>query len=157
MVPVRAAGGPVVKAVDDHIGPVLPDDAHHIREHEVFVPDPEGFVGVLRIAEINGPGKKLLSSVYAPGRQEFLRAQYAEEFAKLGADQVLPPVAPGHRKIGCARVHGIGKIGDKPGIFVIRVSGDVERRAQEVQFLKVVVQPDGRGVLGGLSVNGKRQ
>ena len=53
-------------------------------------------------------------------------------------------------------MNGIGKVRDKPGIFVVRMGGDIEGRPEEIEFLKIVVQLNGARGLWGLPIKRSR-
>ena len=141
---MRTARGPVVKAIDDDIRFKRPDHPNHVGQDLLPVPDPQGFIRVLRIAKVIGPREKLLSPVHPTGRQKFLRAKHAEQFPEFRADQVLPPVAPGHGKVAGSGVHVVGQVRNQTGIFIIRMGRNIEGRPQEVEFFKIVVKRDRR-------------
>lgn len=70
----------------------------HIGEHFVLVPDFEGLVGVLGEAEVVGTAEKLGTAIGAAGGKQFLRADDAEQFLDLRADEVLAAIATGERR-----------------------------------------------------------
>ncbi len=53
----------------------------------------ERLLGRLRVAEVDRAGEELLAAVDAPRREQLMRADDAERFPLLGADEVLAAVA----------------------------------------------------------------
>ena len=93
----------------------------------------EGFSGGLGEAEIDGAREKLLRSVDAPRRQQLLGADDAQRVALLGADQVLAALAPGERQVSGANLAAAREIGQQRRVFIIRMSGDHQHGAGDVE------------------------
>ncbi len=78
-----------------HVRAHLAQDPDDVPQHRLPVPVPEGVLGVLGEAEVQGPGEILLGPVQAPGVQQFLGAKDPQGGPLLGADAVLAALAPG--------------------------------------------------------------
>ena len=74
--------------------------------------------------------------VDAPRRQQLLRTNDAELLAQLRPDQILSAVAARERQVGGVVKRTVRPVGDQAGVFVVRMSGDVEDAAEHVQLLK---------------------
>src|SRR5262249_35585067 len=71
----------------------VPDD---VGEDRVVSPDLQRLGRILREAEVDGPREELLAAVDAPGIEELLRPEDAEELGFFVADEVLSAVAARH-------------------------------------------------------------
>ena len=81
------------KAIDDHIGPELADDAHNVGQHLLPIPNAERFPVILGKAKIHGAGEELAAAVQPAGRQQFLRARHAQFLVELRAEHILTAIA----------------------------------------------------------------
>src|SRR5262249_49806120 len=111
------AAGPGGKARNNDVGPEGANDAHHVAQDLLPVPDSEGLGVILGNAKVEGPGEELACAVQTPGGEQLLRAEDAEGFAELGAEQVLPAVAAGDRKVGGAATAAAREVGEKGRVF----------------------------------------
>ena len=139
VMPVGPSGRAGIKSIDDQVWLEIPDHANHVVQHLLLLPDLQGLIRVLGIAEVIGPGEELLSSIRLACPEQLVGADDPQQLADLGADQVLPPVSPRDREVGRARVHLVREIGDHPGVLIIRVRRNVEHRTQKVELLHLVI------------------
>ena len=121
---------------DDEVGSKFPDNPDDIRENFFAVPDAQGFLGGFREAEVVRASEELPAVVDTPRRQQLLRANDTELLAQLRPDQILSAVAARERQVGGVVKRTVRPVGDQAGIFVVRMSGDVEDAAEHVQPLK---------------------
>ena len=96
----------------------------------VPVPDPQGLGGALREAEVDGAGEELPAAVEPAGGEQLLGPDHPQLFEELGADHVLPAVAPREREIGRAVVAAAREVGDQLGVLVVGMGGHVEHAPQ---------------------------
>jgi hypothetical protein len=113
-----------------------PEDAHHVGQHLVVIPEAQRLLGGFGEAEVDGAREELPPAVDAPRRQQLLRADETEEIADLRPDQVLSAVAARHREVARVGQATLAEIRDQPGVLVVRVGGDVERPRQHAQLLE---------------------
>jgi len=123
------------KARDDHIGPQFSDHPDGFPQDFPPVPKAQRLVRGFGKTEVDGGRKKLLATVDFPRLQQFLRADEPEFDALFRPDEVLAAVPAGQRQVGGPYFPLVGQVGDQPGVLVVRVRGEVQHRAQDVQPL----------------------
>ena len=79
---------------DQHVGSRHADQPHVVAEDLVLAPLLERLVDAERVAEVDGAAEHLLGAVEAVRGAQLLAAQHAKRLEQLGADLVLPAVAP---------------------------------------------------------------
>ena len=124
------------EARDDHVRLEPADGPDDVREDRVVSPDRQRLLGVLREAEVDGAREELLRAVDAPRGEQLLRADDAEELALLVADQVLSAVAAREREVAGAIQPLVAEVGEQRGVLVVGMRGDVERAADDGEFLE---------------------
>ena len=82
-----------------------------------------------RVAEVDGAAEHLLGAVEPMRRAQLLGAQHTERLEQLGADLVLPAVAPGGRGQDDAQALAVALPGHQRVVLVVGVRGDVHHRA----------------------------
>ena len=157
---VMAVGGRGLrgKPRDDHVRAKLADHAYDVAEDGLSVPDAQRLLGVLRVAEVLGPGEVLPPAVQPARGEQLLRAGHAERLAELGAEQVLSAVAAGERKIGRSVPAPARQVGDGLRVLVVGMGGDVEYAAHGGEAPQLLQDRGPRRSLGGMAdVGGARQ
>ncbi len=147
-----ALGG---EAGDNHIRLELTNDADHVGEDFLAVPLRQRLLVVLGKAEIAGAGEELLRAVHAPGGEEFLCANDAQRITDLRADKILAALATRERKVGRADAATLGEVGEKLGVLVVGVGGDVEDAAAFAEGAEFLQNGRGRGRVGRADAVGK--
>jgi hypothetical protein len=100
------------------------DHPDRVFEENLPGPEAEGLVERAGVAEVVGAGEILAAAVDLACGEELAGAEEAEADAQLGADQVLPPLAPAEREIGRLAPEVAGDESEKRRILVIRVGRD---------------------------------
>ena len=145
MLPGSLVGG---KSRDNHVRPELANDAHYVGQHILLSPEFERLAVVLGISKIPGSREELLTAIHAPGREQFLGADYAQFIADFGTKDILPAVSASHGKIAGAAKAVSGQKGDQAGIFVIRMRRN-EKDAAHLPKTPQLRQDAGRRVRCG--------
>ena len=109
---------------DDHLWLEGADDPDHVAEQRIAGPLCPGVVDGLGVAEVVGPREELAGAIDPPRGQQLFGAQHAEAVAELGADEVLPALAPIEREIGGVRAFAPRQEGDQLRVLVVRVRAD---------------------------------
>jgi len=78
----------------------------------------------LREAEVVCAREVLLRAVDAPRREQLFRADHAECFAQLIADEILPAIAAREGEIRDIRVAPLPEPGDEPRVLVVGMRGN---------------------------------
>src|SRR5436190_6723348 len=131
------------KSRHDDVRAKLADDADHVGEHLLPIPEAQRLFRRLGKPKINRPRKKLPATIKpAPGHQ-FLRAGDAQLLVELRADFVLSAIAAGDREIAGAIAAPAREVGDELRVLVIRMRRDVKNRAHLAKAPQVL--EDGRG------------
>jgi hypothetical protein len=134
-----AARARVRKTADDHVGTESPDHADDIAQNVLFPPKFERFLGRLGITE------ELFGSVDPTGRQELMGSDEADFSSLFRTDQILAALASSDRKVGGPKFPPLGEIGQKGGVFIVRMSADIQNAPQDVELLKSDFQFAGAG------------
>jgi hypothetical protein len=142
------------EARDHHVRPKSANDAHDVGKDCVLVPDLERLAIVLGIAEVARAREVLLASIQPPRGKQLLGARHAERLPQLGAEDVLPPIAPRERKVGGPIAAAPRQIRDGVRVLVVGMRGDVEDATQRVESLQLVENDWPLGGLGGPAVRG---
>ena len=121
-------------------GPEPANDAHHVLEDGVPRPVGPGLVERLGVAEVVGAGEVLAGPVQPAGREQLLGPEQAERLAQLGADQVLPALAPVERQIRRLRAHPADQDGQQLGVLVVGMRADHEDPLVVPQHAELAVQ-----------------
>ena len=90
-------------------------------------------LGSLRKAEVVGPGEELSPAIDAPGGEELLRADHAQECAELVADEVLAAVAAGEREVARLDVLAAREPRDHLRVLVVRVRADHQHARRDIE------------------------
>ncbi|OPZ81421.1 MAG: hypothetical protein BWY77_00651 [bacterium ADurb.Bin431] len=98
-----------------------------------MAPDLQAFIAGFGVAKVDGAGEKLLRSVDAPRRQQFLGADDPHQLALFTAEQVLAAVAAGEGEIGGVGQTLSGQVSQQSGVFVVGMGADVENTAEDVE------------------------
>jgi hypothetical protein len=114
------------KLRDDDVRPKRSHHAHDVAQHLPMVPDSQRLLVAFGEPEIDRPGEKLLATVQSPSGQQLLRADHSELLVELGAEQVLPAVAPRDRQVGRAKAAAAGEVRDQLRILIIWVGRHVQ-------------------------------
>jgi hypothetical protein len=88
-------------------------------------------------AEVVGARKQLPGAVEAPGLQQLLGTDDAEQVRLLGADDVLPTGASGQREIARARMLATRVVGNERGVLVIRMCTGMQHTGRRLQSLQL--------------------
>ena len=124
------------EARDDDVGLKLANDPDDVCERKIVSPDLQRFIGTLRVAEVDGAREELFAPVDAPRGQQLLCADDAEELALFIAEKILAAVAPRHGKIRSAHEAIVGEPGVERGVFVVGMRRDLQRAADDGEFLE---------------------
>src|SRR5581483_9809654 len=108
---------------DNNVRAERADDLHDIAEHGIVRPVQIRLFGRLREPEVVCAREVLVRTVDATGREELLRANNAERFAELVADQVLATVTAREREIRGLDVLPAREPRDEARVLVVRVRG----------------------------------
>ncbi len=127
---------PAAVANDKHVGAKAPDGPDHVSQDRLAPPFLEGLLGGLRKPKIDRPREVLLAAVDPARRQQFLRADQAQQFALLRSDEILAAVAARQGKIGGPNLAATGKIRQHRRILVVRMGADRQNTAQDIQPLQ---------------------
>ena len=139
------------KARHDHVRTKLPDDPHDVAQHLPPIPEPQCLLGRFGIAEVDRAGEELDAAVELARLEQFLGAGHAELGVELGADLVLPAVAPRQRKVAGAVAARPGEVGDQVRVLVIRVGGDVQQSSSRGEACELLAKG---GTGGGFPADG---
>jgi hypothetical protein len=137
---------------DDDVGLKFAKNPDHVGEDLFLIPNPECLVGGFRKTEILRAREELMAAVDPPRREQLLRADHTEKIADFRADEILPAVAPRHRKVARVRQPPVRQIGDQSRVLVVGMSGDVQHTRQHLKFLES--QLDFGGVLPNGNLSG---
>src|SRR5262245_36925469 len=138
------------KPRNDHIGLELPDHPNHIAQDLFLVPFCECLLRALRVTEVERTSEELLSSIHPSRGQELLRPDQSQFNSLFVPYQVLSSVAPRHRQVTGADHAVLGKVGDQPGILIIRMCSYVQYGAEYIQLSDRQVHVGGCPCLGWL-------
>ena len=128
------------EAGEDDIRPEAPDDAHHVPQYPVVLPEAQGLLGGLAEAEVHGRGEELLRPVDAPRGAQLLGPDGRQAVPQLGADEVLAAAAAGEGQVGGAQVAAPGQGGEHGGVLVVGVGGHIEHAAHGLQAVQLLQQ-----------------
>ena len=118
---------------EDHVGAEGPDDAHDVAERLLAAPLREGLLHAERVAELVGAAEVLLDPVVAVDRHQLPGPQHAERLEQLGADRVLPALAPRQREQARAQAEPAREADEHPVVLVVGVGGDEEDPARDAE------------------------
>ena len=127
------------KTGNNYIGLKFSDHPNHITQYLFFVPEKKGFISFFTIAKIISTAKKLFSSIYSSGRQQFLCSYQSQFHTLLIANQVLSSIATGKAQITCPIQFFLSQISQQPRIFIIRMGSYVQHACKHIQLFQLKV------------------
>src|SRR6185312_8378846 len=110
----------------DDLRPETPHHLDHVAEYRIARPVREALGRSLGKAEIVRAREILVRTVDASRSEQLLRANHAERFAELVADQVLSPIAPCERQISSLGAMTAREPCDQLRVLVVRMRTDHE-------------------------------
>ena len=132
MVTVTIAWG-AGKYRHDDLRPEGPHHRHHVAENRVLGPVRVRLLGCLGKAEVVGARKELASSIETARREQLLRANHAEQYAQLVANEILSAVAPREREIARLHLPSARQPCDELRVLVVRMRTDDEYARGDVE------------------------
>src|SRR5580698_4313009 len=112
-------------AVDDDVGTIGADDAHHFSEN-CIAPDFFRFLGRFRESKIWRTSKKEFYAVASRGGEQFLRADQSQLRRLLRSEIVLSAFTASESEQRDVGVESAGEIGEQGGGFIVRMRSDIE-------------------------------
>ncbi len=94
----------------------------------------QGFLRRGGESEIDGTREVLLAAIVAPGRQQFLRAQCAEERTLFGTEQVLAALAARAREIAGTQFQPARAVSQHRVVLIVGMRADQQHAAEHVQL-----------------------